>query len=253
MEVNSRESLVKKTQDKGSWNRFMKLCILIPAYHEEGRIGRVAAQALQFGDVVVVDDGSKDQTAEEARAQGAHVICHSTNQGKGAAIQTGFDFFLPKAWDALILMDGDAQHDPKEIPKFIEASLDPSTAMVVGNRMTGTGAMPFIRVATNWVMSKILSLFAGVNVPDSQCGFRLMKRELIEKIKLKSKRFDVESEILIQAAQYKGGIRSVPIASIYGNEKSKIKPLRDTLRFLKLMIKALVNRHGWFERLGKKK
>ncbi len=220
----------------------MKLCVLIPAYQEEGRIGKVIAEVLPLADVVVIDDGSQDKTAQEAKLAGAHVIRHKMNQGKGSAIQTGFEFFLPKSWDALILMDGDGQHDAKEISKFMEAAKDPQILMVVGNRMGETKDMPKIRIATNWVMSKILSLLVGVEIPDTQCGYRLIKRELIEKIHLESKRFDIESEILIQSARYTKGICSVPIASIYGDEKSKIKPFRDTLRFFKLMIKVAINR-----------
>lgn len=217
-----------------------KICILIPAYHEESRIGKVVKTACLYGEVVVVDDGSADRTFHEAKFHGAHVIRHSLNLGKGAAIQTGFDYFLKGRWEGLVLMDGDGQHDPHEIPRFVEAGQDKSIMMMIGNRMNENRNMPWIRRITNYLMSKILSLLVGIIVHDTQCGFRLLKRELVERINPKSVKFEIESEILIEASRFTKGIRSVPITSIYGDEKSKIRPFRDTLRFLKLMFRMSV-------------
>lgn len=213
--------------------------ILIPAFREEKRIAKVIEEASLFGKVVVVDDGSSDGTAKEAASSGAEVICHEMNKGKGAAIKTGFEFFLKGSWKGIILMDGDGQHEPREISNFISAASDQSVMMIVGNRMGQAERMPFVRKATNWMMSKILSVFVGVSVPDSQCGFRWMKRELVEKIKLQSDRFDIESDLLIAAGRITKKIVSVPVSTIYRDEKSKIKPVRDTLRFLRLMFRAI--------------
>lgn len=216
-----------------------KIMILIPAYQEGGRIGIVVQDARMHGDVVVVDDGSLDRTAEEALAQGAHVIRHGVNQGKGGAIQTGFGYFLKGSWEYLILLDGDGQHLTSEIPQFIKAAESPRVMMIVGNRMGETGKMPFIRIATNWVMSRILSMMAGVPVPDTQCGYRLMKRGLIERIHLESMRFDIESEILVEAGRITKEIVSIPIQTVYGDEKSKIRPVRDTIRFFKFIYRSM--------------
>jgi len=212
--------------------------IAIPSYQEEGRIGKVVQKALNHGPVVVVDDGSSDRTAEEAKRSGAHVIRHSSNMGKGSAIQTAFQYFLKGKWEGLILLDGDGQHDPDEIPGFFEAAQPDYIMMVVGNRMHQIRNMPKIRILTNWFMSKLLSVFVGIEVPDSQCGFRYIKRGLIENIKLQAERFDIESELLIEASRFSKGVISVPIATIYGDERSKIRPIQDTLRFIRLMIKA---------------
>jgi glycosyltransferase involved in cell wall biosynthesis len=212
--------------------------IAIPCYQEEGRVGDVVRRALNHGPVLVVDDGSSDRTAEEAEKHGAHVIRHAANQGKGSAIQTVFHYFLKGKWQGLILLDGDGQHDPEEIPGFFEAAQPENIMMVVGNRMHQIENMPKIRILTNWFMSKLLSIFVGIEVPDSQCGFRYIKRGLIENIKLQAERFDIESELLIEASRFSKGVISVPIATIYGDERSKIRPVQDTLRFIKLMIKA---------------
>ena len=217
----------------------MKLCILIPAFNEEGRIGKVVQGARQFGDVVVVDDGSLDGTAKEAEGTGAHVIQFPENCGKGTAIQAGFSYFLKAEWDGIILLDGDGQHDPKEISRFIDVSRDESIEMWVGDRMSSSQDMPLIRRWTNFIMSKILSLLVGIHVPDTQCGFRFLRRSLVERIRLQASRFDIESEILFEAARFTSDIRSVPITSIYREEKSKIRPLRDTIRFLKLIMRVL--------------
>ncbi|MBI1883031.1 MAG: glycosyltransferase family 2 protein [Chlamydiae bacterium] len=219
-----------------------KVCIIIPAYQEEGRIGKVVEAALDYGNVVVIDDGSRDETAREAREKGAQVIRHSQNLGKGAAVMTGLDYFLKGEGEGVILMDGDGQHDAREIPKFLEVAFTDSILMVVGNRMEEVSQMPMIRKWTNRFMSGLLSLCVGMRVPDTQCGFRYLKRDLVKKINLTAQRFDIESELLMEAASLTHGICSVPIASIYRNEKSKIKPFRDTLRFLKLILRSFWKR-----------
>lgn len=222
----------------------MKLCILIPAFNEEGRVGAMVDAARRYGDVVVVDDGSRDGTSKEAQAMGAYVIPFSENRGKGAAIQAGFSYFLKGHWDAVVIMDGDGQHDPCEIQNFLDVVAVDSSAMVIGNRMGSAHNMPLIRKATNYAMSALLSVVTGVNVPDTQCGFRLIRRVLVEKMSLEACRFDVESEIFLEAARFRKDIKSVPITSIYRDEKSKIRPLRDTVRFFKLLMRVLRRRQN---------
>ncbi|MBI1869680.1 MAG: glycosyltransferase family 2 protein [Chlamydiae bacterium] len=218
------------------------ICILIPAYHEEVEIGEVVRQARFYGDVVVVDDGSSDRTGGIATSAGAILLRHSKNCGKGAALLTGLQYFLKGSWEGVILMDGDGQHCADEIPKFLEAARNPSIMMVIGNRMYQTQKMPWIRVATNLFMSKILSWIAGVWVPDSQCGFRYLKRVLVERMHLKASKFDIESEMFLEASSITKEIRSVSIVSIYGNEKSKIRPLPDTFRFLGLLVRFFIEK-----------
>ena len=214
----------------------LKIDILIPAYQEAGRIGRVVSEAKIYGHVWVVDDGSTDSTAHEALSAGAEVIRQTQNQGKGSAVRSGLDTFLNGNADAVILMDADGQHDPREIPRFIEKAVQSGAWMVIGNRMEENQKMPQVRKITNRVMSKILSMCSGVRVPDSQCGFRLIRREAVQRLNLHSSHFDIESELLLQTAAVTKKIENVRISTIYRGEKSKIHPLKDTIRFLKMML-----------------
>jgi hypothetical protein len=134
-------------------------------------------------------------------------------------------------------MDGDAQHSPDDIQRFVELARSHNNAMVIGNRMSDPKKMPLDRKLTNIFMSFVVSLICGQRVPDSQCGFRLIKRDLLQNIKIESSRFEVESEILIKASRAKTKILSVPIESRYGKEASQINPLWDTCRFIIFLLK----------------
>ena len=216
----------------------MKVGILIPAYNECTQIGQLIRQVKSMGfNPLVVDDGSKDGTSEKARENGAEVIGHEKNLGKGISLKTGFAYMLKKDYDAIIIMDGDAQHSPADIPKFIDVANKYQNAMVIGNRMNNAKSMPLDRKLTNRFMSFIVSLMCNQKIPDSQCGFRLLKRDLLKKITIKSSRFEIESEILIQASRTGAKIVSVPIKTLYGKEASQINPFRDTLRFIIFLIK----------------
>lgn len=208
---------------------------LIPAYLEERRIRDVAVRALQQLDrVVVIDDGSADRTAEEAKAGGAEVVRHPRNAGKGAAIKTGFRKLLDEGAGYVLLLDGDGQHLPEEIPRFLEATPAHAT---VGNRMSDTSTMPLVRRLTNRFMSWQVSRVCGQEVPDSQCGFRMIHRELIPKLFVPSNAFEYETEMLFIAAHSGLTIGSVPVSTVYGDEKSKIRPVRDTIRFFRLIAR----------------
>jgi len=139
-------------------------------------------------------------------------------------------------------MDGDGQHDWHEIPKFIETAQSQDTAVVIGNRMTGIlplRHMPLIRWLTNKVTSYIISKITGQRIPDSQCGYRLIKVSVLNDLELLTSRFDTESEILIKSAKNGYKIASLPIRSIYRGEVSYINPVRDTMRFVRLVYAAI--------------
>jgi len=216
----------------------LKIGILIPAYNESDHIGRLVKDIKLIGlEPTVVDDGSTDSTAEEARSSGADVIRHAQNLGKGAALKKGFRHMLDKGYDAVLIMDGDGQHSPEEVVKFISLGDKEPNALVVGDRMGDTKKMPLGRKLTNIFMSFVMSAICGQGIPDSQCGFRLIRKDLLEKIDIKSSRFEVESEILVKASRAGAKIISVPIESIYAREASQINPLRDTYRFVAFLIK----------------
>lgn len=216
----------------------MKVGILIPAYNESAQIRQLAATIKSMGFFpIVVDDGSNDGTVEEAKAGGAKVIRHGKNLGKGASLKTGFEYILNEDYDAVLIMDGDGQHSPNDIQKFIDAANNHQNVMVAGNRMGNAGNMPLDRKLTNMFMSFIISRICGQKIPDSQCGFRLIKRELLKNIEVKSSKFEVESEILIKANRAGAKILSVPIETLYGKEASQINPFRDTFRFIIFLFK----------------
>lgn len=211
-------------------------CALIPAFMEEKRIRGVVQNTLNFvRTVVVIDDGSSDRTSSEAASSGATVIRHETNLGKGAALNTGFAYAARNGFELLITLDADGQHAPEDIPRFIEAWERTGAPVIVGNRMANPEGMPLIRKLTNFLMSWYLSRQIGQWVPDTQCGFRLYAAAVLPYLATKSPRYAAESETLLRAAAHKAMIGSAPITVIYRDEKSKIRPLRDTLGFIAMV------------------
>ncbi|MCL1909791.1 MAG: glycosyltransferase family 2 protein [Kiritimatiellaeota bacterium] len=217
----------------------MSLLVLIPCYRESAHIGAVVREVAALGhSAVVIDDGSDDGTAAAARAAGAEVIVHERNQGKGAAIATGIRRALADPdCAAVVLMDGDGQHLPAEITRFTEEFGRSGAVAIVGSRMADTRAMPLVRRLTNRFMSALLSWQMGRRVTDTQCGFRLLARPVFPlALECASGGFSAESEILCQLALRGHEIREVPVSTIYGDEKSKIRPVRDTVRFFKMFL-----------------
>ncbi len=215
-----------------------KICVLIPTYNEAAAIAGVVKGARSQGlDVLVIDDGSADSTASIARSQGAKVIVNAKNMGKGACLIKGFDYCLEKGYEAVLTMDGDGQHLPGEASRFIAAlERNDGCGIVIGNRMSRRGAMPAVRVITNKIMSGQISRVCRQRIPDTQCGYRLIRKEVLRKVGLKTTKYETESEILIQAAKHGFTIVSIPITSVYLNERSHINPFIDTLRFIRFMI-----------------
>lgn len=221
----------------------MKICVLIPSYNESDTIASVVGSLRESGlPVYVVDDGSEDRTGEAASAAGAVVIRNQANVGKGCSIRTGLKRAIADGYDAVILMDGDGQHAPADTQAFIEAYERTGAGVIIGSRMEDTATMPLLRLIVNKVMSAIVSAICGQEIPDSQCGFRMISREAAVRINLECERFDIDSEILIKASRANFKIVSVPIKTIYGQEKSWIDPAKDTVRFLKLIIKLCLAR-----------
>ena len=213
---------------------------LIPCYFEERTIRDVAGRArAQLDTVLVVDDGSTDRTSDEARAAGAEVIRHEQNQGKGAAIKTGLrELGARDRIEFILILDGDGQHLPEEIPRFLAEANRTGAGMLVGNRMSDAATMPLVRKLTNRFMSARISRVCGQAIPDTQCGFRMLRRNLASAFcAAPSSRFDYETEMLAIATRQGCRIGAVPVSTVYGEEKSKIHPVRDTVRFFKLLAR----------------
>jgi glycosyltransferase involved in cell wall biosynthesis len=215
----------------------VKTAVVIPAYNEEKHIGEVVHRTRQkLADVLVVDDGSIDKTAEYARKAGAKVIVHELNQGKGETIKTGLRHWMDRQFDLVIILDADGQHRPEEIDRFAEAAVaTDQPKLILGNRMSDVSSMPRVRRFVNQWMSQQISAVCGQEIPDTQCGYRLLHRELIPELLCGAARFDYETEMLIIASRKGFRIASVPISTVYSDEVSSIHPIRDTIRFFKLM------------------
>lgn len=189
--------------------------------------------------IIVVDDGSTDDTYRVASQCGVQVLQHQINQGKGAALATGMDKAVQMGMRYVVTLDADGQHNPAEIPDFAAKVAQTGADIVVGNRLGALKSMPLLRVYTNRVTSWVVSRFARQRIPDSQNGFRIISTEVISEIRLETTRYDTESEILIKAGRAGARIESVPVETIYGQEKSSINPFVDTFRFFRLVAKAL--------------
>ncbi len=217
----------------------MRPLVVIPAYNESAHLADVVAAAGRHGyPVLVVDDCSHDDTGPRAEAAGAIVWRHNTNGGKGKAIMTGFDFAARHGHDAVLTLDGDGQHDPREIPLLLAAGADPTVDIVIGTRMRNTRPMPLANLASNRLLSLWVSLAAHTKITDSQSGYRLVKRRVWRAFTVRSHSYDFESEFLIRAGRLGFRIVEVPIATIYGDEVSWIDPWVETFRLLRLFGRA---------------
>jgi glycosyltransferase involved in cell wall biosynthesis len=213
--------------------------VIIPSFNEARTIGTLIRGLVPGGlDVLVIDDGSSDNTECEALDAGAMVIRNKTNLGKGASVRNGIQHVLDKTkYEWIVMMDGDGQHHPEDVPILMSETVKEDADIVVGNRMGETKNMPIVRRLTNTFMSWLLSKFCGQRIPDTQCGFRLMKADALRGLKLETDRFDIESEMLIEASMNGFKIRSAPVQTIYGDEESRIHPVRDTIKFIQLLAK----------------
>jgi glycosyltransferase involved in cell wall biosynthesis len=208
------------------------VCAIVPAFNEAGTIADVvhgARACANVDDVVVVDDGSADETVTRASRAGAHVLRHEQNRGKGHAVRTGLAFALDRNFTHVLLMDGDMQHRPADIPAMIDAARTRDADLVVGERVFDKSQMPSSRYYSNVIGSRALSAFIGSEVRDSQSGFRLIRCEVLRGMTLSSTGYEIETEMLIKLARRRARMTSVPVQLSYG-AKSKLRPIRDTTR-----------------------
>lgn len=212
------------------------IAAVIPAYQEEKHVGEVAKRARSLLEhVLVVDDGSSDKTAQRAQSAGVDVVVHPHNRGKGESIKTGLRYWLDRGAEYVVVLDADGQHLPEEISRFVDAAAVADAKIFIGSRMNDTSTMPLLRRMVNRYMSSRISGVCGQQIPDTQCGFRMLHRDIIPAVLTGTSRFEYETEMLIIASRKGHRIASVPITTIYSDEVSSINPVQDTLRFFKLM------------------
>ena len=206
---------------------------VIPCRNEEAGIAGLVRLVRQHVPLVlVVDDGSDDETAARATDAGAETIRRSGNPGKGAAMKAGIAAALARQCAWVLTLDGDGQHRPDDIPIFLRCAEETGAALVVGNRMHHAGAIPWLRRRVNRWMSQRISKIAGRLLPDTQCGFRLINLQAWAALRLATDHFEIESEMLLAFVEAGYRVEFVPIQVIGRGRHSHIHPLKDTWRWL---------------------
>ncbi len=218
----------------------MQVAALVPAYQAAASLGDVLRRlaALENPPVVlVVDDGSRDATALVARQHGARVLSFAGNRGKGHALLAGFAA-LRSEFDAVVTLDADGQHPPECLPGLVRAA-EAGADLVLGARAR-TPDMPFARRFANGFASGWATWLAGQRVSDSQCGYRLHSRRLLERTPLTPGRYEVETELVVRAARLGFRIAEVEVPTVYGEQRSQIHALRDVPRIVGTLLRLTV-------------
>jgi glycosyltransferase involved in cell wall biosynthesis len=207
---------------------------LVPAYNEAGRVAAVVAAARVRLPVLVVDDGSRDGTAEVAERAGATVVRHASNQGKGVALRTGFRWALDHACAAAVTLDADGQHDPAEIPTFLDAWTAGDADLVIGAR--DFRHIPPLRRLSNTIGRRTFSWALGQDVPDNQSGYRLLSGRMMSAVLDTGERgFEFEVAVIVTCVRCGYRLAWVPIRTIYADESSHIRPLHHTVHFFRMV------------------
>jgi len=241
--VNYKLNLKKNLEYKDT------IIAIIPAFNEGKNIREVIQKCKDYvHQIIVIDDGSRDNTVDIAKNMGVTTIVNEQNIGKTDSLKKGFNMGLEGSAGVFVLLDADGQHNPQEIPLFIE-KIQEGFDLVIGARKFDPEVMPGIRILANSVSSYLVSLICGVRIEDSQSGYRAVKREVLEKITLNSKRFQADTEMIIKTAKCGFKIGFVPIDTIYHPEaKSKVNQILDPLRFGILLVQLAF----WRKKAGKK-
>jgi len=212
---------------------------LIPAYGAAGTIGAVVSGVRRHvKEVLVVDDGSNDASTEAALDAGAIVVRHPRNLGKGAALRTGFGELLERGARSIVTLDADGQHDPDDIPRFLEAERATGADVIVGARLDAFAGMSGGRRFGNRFSSAAVRFFRGPALPDTQCGYRLYGRGFLEGVRFRRDSYDAEVELLMHAGLRGYQVVSIPIRVLAadGRKTSHYRPWLDTYRMCRTVV-----------------
>jgi len=219
----------------------------IAAYNEEKYIGTVILKTSQYADeIIVIDDGSTDNTSNVASLANATVIRHKKNEGKGAAIRRILAETSKKKLDVLVLLDADAQHNPDEIPDLIKPVISDGFDLVIGSREHQKDRIPRYRRIGQQALSKFSSVLSDGKSIDSECGFRALSPKAIAELKLQQDGFAVESEMITVAAEKGLRITEVPVSAIYTKDGSTLNPVSHGLGVLTWIISTISEKKPLF-------
>lgn len=219
----------------------LNVAALVPAYQAAAHLGEVLLGLAALPSpphVLVMDDGSRDATSEVARQFGAEVHAFAANRGKGHALLAGFERL--RDFDAVVTLDSDGQHPPECVPAFVAAA-EAGADLVLGRRAISRD-MPPLRRFANRFSSGWCSAIAGQRISDSQCGFRLYRREVLERTPVRASRYEVETEMAVRAARLGFRIGEVEIPTVYGDETSHLSITRDVPRIVGMMVRLSFER-----------
>ncbi len=215
---------------------------IIPAYNEARHIAGVVEQTLPYLPVIVVDDGSIDDTAARAEAAGAEVLVQHPNQGKGMALKRGFQEALSRGAEAVVMLDADGQHDPDEIPAFLQRYQETHADLIIGER--DYAQMPTVRRMTNTFGRWSFSWALGNYIVDNQSGYRMLSRRMMEKtLEAREPRFEFEVEMIVMCVKAGYTLAGVRIRTIYAGETSHIQPLRHIVKWFELLYRTRREMH----------
>jgi glycosyltransferase involved in cell wall biosynthesis len=215
--------------------------VVIPAYNVAKTIGNLIEELIDYGfnreNIIVVDDGSKDGTNKVVSDLRVCGVRHPQNMGKGFTLRHGFNIARKKNLKKILTLDADGQHRTAEVKNFMK--LVDNCDLIIGTRRYELAQMPFLRKIVNRTVSLVVSLLSKKYIPDAQCGFRYLDLKIFDKVKLETKNFQVESEMVVKAIQNRYRVGFVPVTTLYNSEKSYINPVVDTIRFINMAVRFL--------------
>ncbi len=220
-----------------------KVCVLIPAYNAQWTLGSVLDKVEPLKvDTLVVDDGSSDETGRVASDHGVQLLKHPLNLGKGAALRTGFESILRKDYQVVVTLDADGQHDPADLPFLLDVFQKVKPDLLIASRAAKFGQMTFLRRFWNRLGVRAVARLCHSDITDSQSGYRLIRREVLERVDLTTSRFETELELLIKACKKGYRVLSVPIDTqkADGTASSHFRPVTDTWGVCKLFLRSLL-------------
>lgn len=221
----------------------METVAIVPGYNPGEKVKKVLTDIKWYvKKIIYIDDGSTDESLKLVKeVPGIRILTHKQNKGKGYAMATGIDYFLKhNQGEVIVFIDSDGQHSPKDIPKLLSAQAKTNADIVIGGRMRDREDMPLLRQFSNKLSSLFISLAARCRIADSQSGYRLVCRSVLEKVPWKPGRYEAETDFIISAARQKFKIVTTPIETIYSDEiRSYFNGFKDTLLIAGVIFKKI--------------